>query len=103
MMRAEWEGQEVEAGFCLQTRSTVVSGGESKDWPRDFQRRFVCSRLRPYDPEGSVKRAVCVALLCLGFWVPVVAKTITADLNGGGDFTEIQVAIDAVEDGAGAA
>ena len=42
-----------------------------------------------------MKRAVCVALLCLGFWVSVVAKTITVDLNGGGGFTEIQVAIDA--------
>ena len=47
-----------------------------------------------------MKRAVCIALLCMGFWVPVVAKTITVDLNGGGDFTEIQPAIDAATDGA---
>ena len=41
-----------------------------------------------------MKRAVCIALLCMGLSLPVFAKTITVDLQGGGNYTEIQPAID---------
>ena len=46
-----------------------------------------------------MKRAACIPLLWMAFSLPVFAKTITVDLNGGGDFTEIQAAIDAAGDG----
>ena len=47
-----------------------------------------------------MKRAVCVSLLWLGSPLPLFGqRTITFDLNGGGDFTDIQTAIDEAEDG----
>ena len=46
-----------------------------------------------------MRRALCLSLLCVGFSLPVFAKTITVGLTGGADFTEIQPAIDAAEDG----
>ena len=49
--------------------------------------------------EAGMKRALIVSLVWLGFSLPVFAKTITVDLNGAGDFTEIQAAIDAAADG----
>ena len=46
-----------------------------------------------------MKTAVCISFVCIGFSLPVFARTITVNPEGGGDFPAIQAAIDAAEDG----
>ena len=44
-------------------------------------------------------RVTCVSPLLLGLCIPVFANTIVVDVDGDGDFTDIQSAIDAAADG----
>ena len=46
-----------------------------------------------------MKTTILVLMLAAGFSVPALGREIVVDLGGGGDFTAIQPAIDAAEDG----
>ncbi len=50
--------------------------------------------------EGSMKTTILGLTLAVVITIPVAGqRTFVVDLNGGGDFTEIQAAIDAAGDG----